>query len=133
MATHPVKDEEPTIGRLVSEATRDISGLVQSEIKLAKSELKVSVKNGTTGAAFFGAAAFLALLAVILLSIAFAYLIHWNGQGLALHWAYLIVTGVYFLLAGLFVFLGIRKVKKVKAPERSIAQAQKTKAVLKRG
>lgn len=133
MATQPVKDEEPTIGRLVSEATRDISGLLQSEIKLAKSELKVSVKNGTTGAVFFGAAAFLSLLAIILLSIAFAYLIHWNGDGLALHWAYLIVTGVYFLLAGFFVFLGVRKVKKVKAPERSIAQAQKTKAVLKRG
>lgn len=133
MATQPVKHEEPTIGRLVSEATRDISGLVQSEIKLAKSELKVSVKNGTTGAVFFGAAAFLAVLAVILLSIAFAHLIHWNGEGLDLHWAYLIVTGVYFLLAGLFAFLGIRKVKKVKAPERSIAQAQKTKAVLKRG
>ena len=43
MAQQPVKDTEPTIGRLVSDASRDISALVSKEIALAKSELKVSV------------------------------------------------------------------------------------------
>ena len=39
-----VTEEEPTIGRLVADASRDISSLIQNEIALAKSELKVSVK-----------------------------------------------------------------------------------------
>ena len=85
MATEnvPATDSEPTIGRLVSDASRDISTLIHSEIQLAKSELKVSVKNGGTGVGLFAAAGFLAVLAIIMLSVAFAYLIHWNGDGLA--------------------------------------------------
>ena len=89
----PVTPDEPTIGRLVADASRDISSLLQNEIALAKSELKVSVKNGGTGAGLFAAAGFLGLLA----------------------------------------FIGVRKVKKVRAPERAIHQAQETKQLLKRG
>ena len=37
---------EPTLGRLVADASRDISSLVQGEIALAKSELKVSLTAG---------------------------------------------------------------------------------------
>ena len=50
-----VTEEEPTIGRLVADASRDISSLIQNEIALAKSELKVSVKAGGTGAGLFAA------------------------------------------------------------------------------
>ena len=89
----PVHDSDPTIGRLVTDASRDISTLIHKEIQLAKSELKVSVKNGGTGVGLFAAAGFLAVLAIIMLSVAFAYLIHWNGDGLALQWAFLIVFG----------------------------------------
>ena len=128
----PVKDTEPTIGRLVSDASRDISSLVQQEIKLAKSELKVSIKAGGAGAGLFVVAAFIALLGVIMLSVAFAYLIHWNGSGLSLHWAFLIVAGAYFQFAALLGFIGFRKVKQVKAPERAIHQAQETAPALKR-
>lgn len=132
MANQPVKDTDPTIGRLVSDASRDISSLVRSEIALAKSELRVSLKAGGTGAGLFVGAAFLALLGIIMLSVGFAYLIHWNGHGLSLHWAFLIVAGAYFLLAALLGFLGYRKVQQVKAPERAIHQAQEAAAVLKR-
>jgi hypothetical protein len=127
----PVTPDEPTIGRLVADATRDISSLVQNEIALAKSELKISVKNGGTGAGLFAGAAFLGLLAIIMLSIAFAYFIHMTGLDLA--WCFLIVFGAYLLIAGLLAFLGVRKVKKVRAPERAIHQAQETKQLLKRG
>lgn len=130
MATDPVQDTDPTIGRLVHDVSRDVSTLVQKEIQLAKSELRVSLKAGGTGAGLFAAAAFLALLAIIMLSVAFAYLIHWGGEGLDLQWAFLIVFGAYALLAGLLVFLGIRKVKQVRAPQRAITQAQETKTAL---
>ncbi|GAA4702298.1 phage holin family protein [Nocardioides conyzicola] len=122
---------DPTIGRLVHDATRDISTLVQKEIQLAKSELKVSVKAGGIGIGMFAAAGFLLVLAVIMLSVSIAYFINWNGDGLALHWAFLIVFGFYALVAGLLVYLGIRSVKKVRAPEKAIEQGREIPKALK--
>jgi membrane protein implicated in regulation of membrane protease activity len=133
MAHEPVKDTDPTIGRLVSDASRDISSLISNEIKLAKSELQVSIKAGGLGIGLFAAAGFFALMSLIMLSVAIAYFINWNGKGLSLHWAFLIVFGFYLLLAALLAFVGVRKVKKVRAPQKAIAQAQETKQVLKRG
>jgi len=129
---NPVEPEaQPTLGRLVADATRDVSSLVQAEIALAKSELKVSVKAGGMGAALLGAAAFVGLLMVIMFSITAAYLIHWNGSGLDLHWAFGIVTIVYLLLAGVLAAIGIKKVKQVRAPERTIATAKELPGALK--
>jgi hypothetical protein len=133
MAHEPVKATDPTIGRLVSDASRDISSLITNEIKLAKSELQVSIKAGGLGLGLFAAAGFFALMSLIMLSVAIAYFINWNGKGLSLHWAFLIVFGFYLLLAGLLAFVGLRKVKKVRAPQKAIAQAQETKQILKRG
>ncbi len=131
MAPEQVRDTDPTIGRLVTDASRDISGLIQKEIQLAKSELTISVKSGGIGVALFAAAGFLVLLAIIMLSVAFAYLIHWNGDGLSLHWAFLIVFGAYLLLAGLLAFIGFRKVKQVRGPERAISQGKEIPRALK--
>ena len=123
--------EDPTLGKLVSDASRDISALVRGEIALAKSELKISVKAGGVGIGLFAAAAFLVLLAVVMLSVAFAYFLHMTGLHLA--WCFLIVFAVYGLIAALLAFVGIKKVKQVKPPERAIHQAQETKTILKRG
>ena len=131
MALDQVNDDEPTIGKLVVDAQRDISKLISSEIQLAKSELKVSIKAGGTGVGLFAAAAFLLVLAVIMLSVAIAYFINWNGQGLALHWAFLIVFGFYALVAALLVFVGVRKVKQVRAPEKAMAQGREIPKALR--
>jgi H+/Cl- antiporter ClcA len=131
MATQLKADEEPTIGRLVHDASRDISTLLSKEIQLAKSELKVSVKAGGLGLALFAAAGFIAVLAVIMLSVAFAYLINWNGEGLDLHWAFLIVFAFYLLLAALLAFVGFKKVKRVGPPERAIEQGRGIPRALK--
>ncbi|GAA1134263.1 hypothetical protein GCM10009606_13030 [Nocardioides aquiterrae] len=131
MASNHVQDSDPTIGRLVHDATKDISTLVQKEIQLAKSELKVSVKAGGTGIGLFAGAAFIGVLAIIMLSVSIAYFINWNGDGLALHWAFLIVFGFYLLVAALLVFVGVRKVKQVKAPERAIEQGREIPKALK--
>lgn len=127
MATDKVQaptDGDPTIGRLVADASRDISTLVSKEIELAKSELKVSVKAGGIGVAMFAAAGFVAVLAIIMLSVAIAYFIHWNGSGLSLHWAFLIVFGLYLGVAALLVFIGVKKVKQVGPPEKAIEQGR---------
>lgn len=129
MAPEPVKDTDPTIGKLVVDASRDISTLVSKEIELAKSELKVSMKYGGVSIGLFAGAAFIALLAIIMLSISLAYFIHWAGLGL--HWSYLIVFGLYLLIAAILGLLGVRNVKKVKGPERAIAQGKEIPQALK--
>lgn len=131
MATEPVNDTDPTIGRLVADASRDISTLLSKEIALAKSELKVSVRAGGLGIGLFAAAGFVLVLAVIMLSVAIAYFINWNGKGLDLHWAFLIVFGFYLLVAGLLVFVGIKKVKQVGPPEKAIEQGREIPKALK--
>jgi hypothetical protein len=136
MASEPVPaappaEDEPTIGRLVSDASRDISTLISKEIQLAKSELKLSVKAGGLGLGLFAAAAFVAVLAIIMLSVAIAYFIHWNDDGLALHWAFLIVFGFYLLVAGVLGFVGYRKVKQVRPPDKAIHQGKEIPRALK--
>jgi hypothetical protein len=133
MAQPTLPNEDPTIGRLVSDASRDFSSLIRNEIKLAKAEVQLSVKAGGTGIGLFAAAAFLVVLALVMLSVAIAYFINWNGDGLALQWAFLIVFGFYVLVAALLAFIGIRKVKQVRGPEKAIAQANEAKQILKRG
>ena len=129
--SEPVAAEEPTIGKLVIDASRDFSSLIQSEIALAKSELRVSVKAGGVGIALFGAAAFLGLLAIIMLSVAIAYFLHMTGLDLA--WCFLIVFAAYVAVAAVLALVGVRKVKQVKAPEKAIYQAKESKSLLKRG
>ena len=77
----------------------------------------------------FGATAVLMVFALIFGLIALA-------EGLvALHlwrWvAYLIVFGFLLLLAGLFALLGIRKVKRVKAPQQTIDTTKSTVTALR--
>ncbi len=131
MATPPAPADEPTIGRLVTDAQRDLRALISKEIELAKSELKVSFTAGGVGLALFAAAGFVLVLAVIMLSVAIAYLIHWNGDGLDLHWAFLIVFGFYVLVAMLMVYVGVRKMKKVRAPEKAIEQGREIPRALR--
>lgn len=124
-------EEEPTIGRLIADTTRDFSALVRNEIELAKTELKVSAKAGGISIAMFAVAAFLLLLAIIMLSFAFAFFLDWLFAGTAT--AFLIVFGVHVLVAALLGYIGIRKIKQVKAPEQTIESVKETKQVLKRG
>ena len=129
MANAPIQDDEPTLGKLVMDAQRDISSLISKEIALAKSELKVSVKHGGTGIGLFAGAAFIGVLAIIMLSVSIAYFIHWAGLGL--HWAFLIVFALYLAIAGLLGFVGYKQVRQVKAPERAISQGKQIPQALK--
>jgi hypothetical protein len=129
MTTTDERVEEPTIGRLVADASRDISSLIRGEIALAKSELKISVRAGGIGAGLLGAAAFLGVLAVILLSISVAYFLDMI-PGINTAVAFLIVFAAYLLAAGILALVGVKKLKQVGPPERAIAQAQKSKEIL---
>jgi hypothetical protein len=120
--------EEPSIGELVASASRDVSSLIRHEIALVKSEVMVSAKAGGLGAALFAAALFVLLLGVIMASVALAYFIHMTGLDLA--WCFSIVFVLYLLVAAVLGFLGYRKIRAVRPPERAIHQAQETKNAL---
>ena len=131
MAERLPANDDPTIGKLVGDVSNDVSSLIRSEIALAKTELKFSAKAGGVGLGLFAAAAFLLVLAVIMLSVAIAYFINFTGLDLA--WCFLIVFGFYALVAAVLGLFGYRSVRKVRGPEASIEQIKETKAVLKRG
>jgi Putative Actinobacterial Holin-X, holin superfamily III len=120
---------EPTVGQLVANASKDLSGLVRGELELAKTELKKTAVAAGTGAGMFAAAAFLALLAVILLSIAAAYGL--TALGLHPAWAFLIVAGFYLLVGAVLVFVGRRTLKSAKGPQRAIETSKESVEVLK--
>ncbi|MEV1046034.1 phage holin family protein [Streptomyces sp. NPDC049916] len=123
-----VGSADRSIGQLVASATAEMSALVHDEIALAKAEVRQDVKRGAIGSAAFIAAGVLLLFTMPMLSFAAAYGIHNLGLGLA--WSFLIVGGAFILLAGLVAFIGLRKFKKIKPPEKSIASAKQTAAVL---
>jgi hypothetical protein len=120
---------EPTVGQLVANASKDLSNLVRSEVELAKTELKKTAVAAGTGAGMFAAAAFLALLAIILLSIAAAYGL--TAAGLHPAWAFLIVAGFYLLIGAVLVFVGMRTLKSAKGPQRAIETSKESVEALK--
>ena len=122
--------EEPTLGALVASASRDLSALVRAEMELTKAEIRDDVAHAAKGAGMFGAAGLLGLLASVLLSFAVVYALVELVE-LDPWLAFLIVGVAYLLVAGLLAFIGLRQVKRVRPPERAIASAKETVAVLK--
>ena len=121
--------DDATIGRLVAEASRDLSALVQAEIKLAKSELSFSAKAGGIGTAMFLVAGYLLALVTVLVSIGIALLL--TEFGVAPVWAFFIVAVLYVLLAALTVLVGVVLIKKVKAPTKTLKTAKEIPAAFK--
>ncbi|HZE49111.1 MAG TPA: phage holin family protein [Jatrophihabitantaceae bacterium] len=124
-----VDDAQPSIGQLVQEASTQFSAVLHGEIELAKLELRSSVKNAGAGVGMF-------VGAVVLLVFSLTFGLIALAEGIvAMHiwrWAaYLIVFGFLLLIIGALVFLGIKSVKRVKAPERTIATSKETVAYLK--
>lgn len=119
---------ERTLGQLVASATAEMSALVHDEIALAKVEIRQDVKRAGIGGAAIAIAGVFALFSLPVLSFAAAYGIHNLGLGLA--WSFLIVGAAFLLLAGLLALLAVRKFKKVKPPEKSIASVKQTAALV---
>ena len=130
MASTSNEDGQPSIGSLVQEATKDFSTVLRGEIELAKLELTSTVKYAGAGAGFFVGA-----VVLVLFSLTFGFIALAEGL-IALHiwrWAaFLIVFGFLLLVVAALVWLGIRSIKRVKAPKRTIATGKETVAYLKR-
>jgi protein-S-isoprenylcysteine O-methyltransferase Ste14 len=120
-----------TIGRLVADATSDISRIVRSEIALAKAEISTEAKVAGRGAGMLAAAGVVALLGTVFLLHAAA---HGLGTWLPLWAAYLIVAVVLLLAAAVAAMAGASALRKVRPkPERTIRNAHDTVAALRQG
>jgi len=120
---------QPRLSELVADATRDVQTLIRGEIQLAKEEVTGAVKNAGAGVGFGVGALAMVLFAVLLFAFSLAFGIDeifdwpvWSG--------FAIVGGLLVLLAALLGFLGVRKAKKVRGPEQTILEVNKTKAAL---
>ena len=125
----PKHSADPSLGELVSDASAAFSTILHGEIELAKLELKASVKNGGVGVGLFAAAGVL-----LVFSLTFGLLALAEGLialGLYRWLGYLIVFVLLLLVIGLFVFIGIKKVKRVRAPKQTIDTTKDTVAYLK--
>ncbi|MGW0517939.1 phage holin family protein [Crossiella sp. NPDC003009] len=120
---------EQSIGGLVREATTHLSTLIRSELELAKTELGAEVKKGVKGSVYFILA--LAVLAFSLFFLFFTlgellsvWLPRWGGFG--------IVFVLMLVTAGLFGFLGYRRVRTIRGPKRTIETLKDTSQLLPR-
>ena len=123
-------EAEPSMGQLVAQASEHLSTLVRSEIELAKLELRSTVVNARTGAIMFIGAA-----VILIFSLTFGFLALAEGiaaLGLDRWLAFLIVFVLQLLAVGALAFLGIKKVKRIKAPEKTIATSKETVAYLRK-
>ena len=114
------------VGDIIKNITDDVKLLVQDQMELAKAELVPAAKNGGTGAGLFGAAGYFGISATILLYFSAAFGL--VAAGLAPWLAFLIVAGALLLIAGILAGIGYLFIKRVKPPERTIAQANLTTA-----
>jgi hypothetical protein len=112
----PQTPEEESLGSLVAQASSHISDLVRSEIELAKAELRFDAKRVGTAGGLFAGAAFIAHLCLILASFTIAFLL---GEWLPLWASFLIVTVFYLIVAGLLVFIGMRRLKGLAGMKRT--------------
>ena len=120
-----------SIGSLVKDATAQLSTLLRAEIELARSEVAKEVKKGLTGSLFFIFAVVLALLLLPFLLTAAALGINKGLWDWADPWGgFLIIALAMGVAAGVLVWRGLKKVKSVRAPQRTIETTKDTVAAL---
>ena len=102
---------DQSLGDLVALAAKDVSQLIRYEIDLATTELKGDARRVGMAAAAIGLAAFVACLVLVLLSLALAYGL--NARGIWLWASFLIVSGLYILLAGIALAIALIRVRRL--------------------
>jgi uncharacterized membrane protein YqjE len=122
--------DEQTLGMLVSLAVKDVTQLIRCELDLAKLELKADARRLGIAGTLLVIAAFVACLVLMLLSFAFAYGL--VALGIFPWAAFLIVAGVYVLLAALAVLIGALKVRSVSALRKTRRTVQDDLSMLRR-
>jgi hypothetical protein len=119
---------DQSVSDLIKGISDDVKLLVRDEIQLAKAELVPAAKNAGIGAGLFGAAGYFAICALSVLYFAAAFAL---AQVMETWLAFLIVGVALLLIAAVLGLVGFLLVKRVKAPEKTIANANATVAEIK--
>ncbi|HEY9475081.1 MAG TPA: phage holin family protein [Mycobacteriales bacterium] len=126
----PAARDDTSVGELVRDATTHLSTLIRGEIELAKLELAASVRRLGWGTGFFGAAATLLCFSLFFPFVALAEGL--VALGLPRWGAYLVVWLVLLVLAVALGLVGIRMVRKIRRPERTIEAVRDTARLTRR-
>lgn len=119
---------DASIGQLVSNASNQVSSLVRAEIELAKAEIVGEAKKGAVGGGFFAVAGVIALYSTFFL---FFFLAKLLAHFVMPEWAaFLVVFLLMIAIAGLAAFIGLKKVKSIRKPEKTINSVQDLKTIV---
>ena len=111
------KTERP-LSELISEVTGDLTTLVRKELELAKIETKQEVSRAAKAGGMMGAAGAAAYFALLLLSLAFVFLL---DLVMPLWAAFLVMAALYGLVAGALFVQGRARAKQVSPmPEQTV-------------
>jgi uncharacterized membrane protein YqjE len=126
-----VLQPDKSLGKLVAQATSNLSSLVKSEIQLAKLELKVDAKRAALSAGLIAVAALPFAMFFIIGSFALAF-----GLGSIFGWSnwlsFLVVAGFYLVLTALLVLFGVLWLKRLKGAPRTRQTVKDDLAMLRR-
>lgn len=110
--------DDASLGELFSRLTADLSKLVRDEVELAKVEINSAVENARTAGISIGAAGLLGLMSFVLLSFAAAWGL---AEIVPAGFAFLIIGGVYGIVALVLAVVARRRLKAVKpVPEQTV-------------
>jgi len=104
------KRPEASLGELIGEMTSEVSTLFRKEVELAKVETREEARRAAKAGAMLAVAGVAALLALMLLSFALAWLLdEWMHVAVA----FLIVGAVWAIVAAVLVMAGRRRLREV--------------------
>ncbi|MEC3955560.1 phage holin family protein [Nocardia sp. CDC153] len=122
--------QSATFGTLVRDATEQMSTLVRAEVELAKAEVTGEIKKGLQGSVYF----ILALTILLFSSFFFFFFLAELLDIWLYRWAAFLVVFLLMIAAvAAFALLGYLKVRKLRAPEKTIESLKEAKTVLPSG
>lgn len=118
---------EGSIGRLVKDASAQVSTLIRSEVELAQTEIAQSAKKaGIAVGLFAGAGVILAYSSFFLFFTLAEVLDNWMPRWVA----FLIVFAFMLVLVAVLALIGVKQIKGVKKPEKTIESLNKLPSVV---
>lgn len=111
-------DGGTSIAGLLQDIVANIQGIIRSEVRLAKAEIKEDATTTVRGAAMLAVGAVLGLYAVGFLLLCAVYAL----DAIVPHWAAALIVGlVVAAIAGVVAAIGLERIKKVNpAPDQTI-------------
>lgn len=121
----PPLSGDQSLGALVNSAVGDLKNLVKMEKELAVAEVSAAGKRLAPAVAGFVVAAAAGVFILLMGSVALAFAVA-DLFGIGLGWSFLIVAGLWLLVAAASGLFGLSQIKKIKGPERTIRTVKDT-------